>query len=229
MTSERQTWINRYAKLLKETFLFEGLTADEIQALLSMPGITLVRYAAGEEILSAHTGAKGLGVLLRGTAVVEKHASDSDGYIRMSELKPCALFGMAAMFLGGDGHEYPTRILAQKDSAALLIPEDTFREMLMADFRLAENYIRYLTRRIHFLNDRIEELICPSTDQRLFLYITQNAEDGKFTLAMTTLAQSLSISRASLYRALDKLEAEGRIRRNGRTIEILTARQGEMP
>jgi DNA-binding MarR family transcriptional regulator len=99
--------------------------------------------------------------------------------------------------------------------------------MLRADFRLAENYIRYLTRRIYFLNDRIEELICPSTDQRVLLYLTQNAEDGRFTLAMTTLAQSLSISRASLYRALDKLEAAGRIRRDGRTIELVSARQGE--
>lgn len=225
MASERQTQVNRYAKLLQETFLFRGFRADEISALLCLPGIALVRYAAGEEILSAHTGSKGLGVLVRGSAVVEKHAKD--GYIRMSELKPCALFGMAAMFLGGDAHAYPTRIIAQKDSAALLIPEDTFREMLRADFRLAENYIRYLTRRIYFLNDRIEELICPSTDQRVLLYLTQNAEDGRFTLAMTTLAQSLSISRASLYRALDKLEAAGRIRRDGRTIELVSARQGE--
>lgn len=226
MVEIRPSQVNRYGKLLRETFLFQGLTADEIQALLSMPGITLVRYAAGEEMLSAHTGEKGLGVLLRGSAVVEKHASD--GYIRLSELKPGALFGMAAMFLSGDAHEYPTRILAHKESAALFIPEDILRGMLNADFRLAENYIRYLTRRIHFLNDRIDELICPSTDQRVLFYITQNAEDGEFTLAMTTLAQSLSISRASLYRALDKLEAGGRIRRNGRTIELLTARQGDM-
>lgn len=221
-----QTQADRTAGLLRETFLFRGFTADEIQDLLSMPGITLVRYAAGEEVLSAQTGGKSLGVLLRGSAVVEKRASD--GYIRMSELKPGALFGMAAMFLSGDAHEYPTRILAQKDSSALLIPEDMFREMLRTDFRLTENYIRYLTRRIYFLNDRIEELICPSTDQRVLLYVTQNAEDGKFTLAMTTLAQSLSVSRASLYRALDKLEAAGRIRRNGRTIELLSVQQGEL-
>ena len=225
MADIKQTQVNGYAKLLQQMFLFRGFSADEIAALLCLPGITLVRYAAGEEILSAHTGSKGLGVLLRGSAVVEKHAKD--GYIRMSELKPCALFGMAAMFLSEDAHAYPTRILAQKDSAALLIPEDTFRDMLKADFRLAENYIRYLTRRIHFLNDRIEELICPTTDQRVLLYLAQNAEDGRFTLAMTTLAQSLSISRASLYRALDKLEAGGRIRRNRRTIELVSARQGE--
>ena len=207
------------AKTLQETFLFRGVMANEIVPLLQMPGIDFVRYAAGEEMLSAQTGGGCLGVLLRGSAVVEKHSQQ--GYLRMSVLQPRALFGMAAIFTDGVTREYPTRILAQKNAAALLIPEPVFREMLRSDFRLCENYMRYLTGRIHFLNERIEELICPTTEQRVLLYISQNAGDGKLTLALTALAQSLSVSRASLYRALDKLEAENKIRRKGRTIEIV--------
>ncbi len=210
---------SRYMPLLRESFLFRGFAEEEITTLVCLPGVEYVRYPAGVVLLPSNVTSPCLGILLRGGAVVEKHSGE--GLLRMSELQPGALFGVAALFACGETREFPTRIIAQKNTAALLIPEDTLRTLMQANFRLTENYLRYLTGRIYFLNARIEELISPTVEQRVLLYLTQNAAGGSITHGLTALAQALCISRASLYRALEKLERDGSIRRQGRSIEIV--------
>lgn len=210
---------DRCMPLLKESFLFRDFADEEISAFVCLAGIEYTRYSTGATILSAEAGSRCLGILLRGSAVVEKHSGE--GLLRMSVLQPGALFGVATLFSGTEEREFPTRIIAQKNTAALLIPEDTLRALMQADFRLTENYLRYLTGRIYFLNARIEELICPTVEQRVLLYLTQNAVGGSITHGLTALAQALCISRASLYRALEKLERDGNIYRQGRSIEIV--------
>lgn len=219
MPSISKAQADRFIPLLRESFLFRGFSEEEIMALVCLPGIEYIHYSTGTAILSAKAGSRLLGILLRGGAVVEKHSGE--GLLRMSVLQPGALFGVATLFSGAEEREFPTRIIAQKNTSALLIPEDTLRTLMRADFRLTENYLRYLTGRIYFLNARIEDLISPTVEQRVLLYLTHNAVGDSITHGLTALAQALCISRASLYRALEKLERDGSIRRQGRSIEIV--------
>lgn len=229
MPALRTSQLRRHLPLLREVFLFQGLEEEELLSLLRMPGIRLVRFAAGELLLPQEGYAPLLGLLLRGGAVVEKRGvpgaesgadSSPAGMLRVSQLGPGDLYGMASLFLGDVERPFPTRISAIKSASALLIPEDCFRRMLQESFRLTENYIRHLTERIHFLNARIDGLILPTVPQRLLLYLQQNAINGEVRHSLTQLAQALRISRATLYRALDSLEQDGRIRREGRRIEL---------
>lgn len=228
MADLRVSQLVRHLPLLQEQFLFQGLPEEELPALLCMPGTHIARIPAGKPLLPQEGYAPLLGILLRGAAVVEKYIAPDDptaaalpGILRVSELAPGALYGMASLFLGEAQRPFPTRITALKSCAALIIPEDTFRSMLQQNFRLAENYIRYLTERIYFLNTRIDGLILPTVPQRLLLYLQQNAVDGCLHHSLTQLAQALNISRATLYRALEALEQAGSIRREGRRIELL--------
>ncbi len=208
----------RIAGQLLGCFLFRRFSQEEIERLLNEPELTCRRYAAGEVILSPQCGVRALMVLLKGSVVVEKRAGE--GLLRMNELSAGALFGLASLFSGEKAHPFPTSIIAKKNAEALIISESALRRMMQRDFRLTEHYIQYLTDRVHFLNERIEGLICPSAEERLLLYLTHHAEGGKLTQGLTALAQSLGMSRASLYRALSKLEQEGRIHREKRCIAI---------
>ena len=199
-------------------FLFHGFSQKEIEAMLSEPELACRRYAAGEMILSPGCGVPALMILLKGCTVVEKRAGE--GMLRMNELSAGSLFGFACLFSDAEAHTFPTSVTAKKSTETLIIPESALRRMMQKDFRLMENYIRYLTGRVHFLNDRIEGLICPSAEERVLLYLTQHAENGMLTQGITSLAQSLGMSRASLYRALYKLEQEGRIHREKRCIAL---------
>lgn len=206
----------RMTATLEGCFLFRGFSHAEIEALLCTPGFICRRYAQGEAILSPKSHAPVLMLLLKGSAVVEKRAGE--GLLRMNELFPGALFGLATLF--DASHTFPTSVIAKKNAEVLLIPESTLRVMMQKEFRLTENYIRYLTGRVHFLNGRIEGLLYPSAEERVILYLTQHAESGKLTQGLTSLAQCLGMSRASLYRALDKLEREGKFVREKRQFTL---------
>ena len=206
-------------------FLFHGFSQEEIEFMLSEPEIACRRYAAGEMILSPECGILALMILLKGSAVVEKRAGE--GMLRMNELSLGSLFGLACLFSDAEAHQFPTSVTAKKNTETLTIPENALRRMMQKEFRLTENYIRYLTGRVHFLNDRIEGLICPSAEERVLLYLMQHAENGMLTQGITSLAQSLGMSRASLYRALYKLEQEGRIQREKRRITLTRVQTNE--
>lgn len=208
----------RIAGLLLDCFLFRGFSNEEIERLLSTPGVACRRYAAGESILSPQCDVRALMVLLKGIAVVQKQAGER--LLRMNELSVGALFGFASLFLGEKSQPFPTSIIAKKNAEILVIPEHVLRHMMQQDFRLTEHYLQYLTDRVHFLNERIEGLIYPSAEEKVLLYLTHYAEGGRLTQGLTALAQSLGMSRASLYRALSKLEQEGRIHREKRCIVV---------
>ncbi len=207
----------RMAGALEGCFLFRGFSRQEIEALLCVPGLICRRYAQGEAMLSPKSHAPVLMLLLKGSAVVEKRAGE--GLLRMNELFSGALFGLASLF--DASHTFPTSVIASKNAEVLLIPESVLRAMMEKEFRLTENYIRYLTGRVHFLNERIEGLLYPSAEERVLLYLTQHAEDGKLTQGLTSLAQCLGMSRASLYRALNRLEREGKLIRDKRQFILL--------
>ena len=65
-----------------------------------------------------------------------------------------------------------------------------------------------------------------SASSRLTMYIEDNAsiQDGVMQLrlpcSLTDFAEMLGVGRASLYRTLDAMEAEGKITRRGRNIII---------
>lgn len=226
MTALSNTQANKYAGLLQDVFLFRGFTRAELSALLRAPGITVLRYTAGETLLCPACSLPQLCLLLRGAAVVEKQSGES--LLRMRELTPGAVFGIASLFLDETQRPYPTRITALKNASVLIIPEHTLQSLLKQDFRLAENYIRYLTGKIHYLNARIGGLILPTVPERLLLYLEQNAHNNSIVHGLTQLAQALCVSRATLYRALDALEQSGRIQRTGRTITLLEKHENEM-
>ena len=93
----------------------------------------------------------------------------------------------------------------------------------MAHGELALAYIRYLSGRIHFLQRRIDALAEGPAEEKLASFLLSAARpDGKNgwvfeAPSLTRLASSLSVGRATLYRALDAFEQSGIIQREGRT------------
>lgn len=207
-----------YVDVMQGTFLFSGMDETDIAALLRLPGVS-VRSFPAETKIYCHEGCPAcLGAILAGSATVEKRTETER--MLMSMLGPKDLFGAAGMF--SDEEAYVVDITARSDTRALLIPEETLKEMMRRDFRVTENYLRYLTSRIRFLNKRIDGFVLPTTEARVLLYLENNAVNGVFSpnYPLTALADALCIGRATLYRALDALAERGMITRNGRTITV---------
>lgn len=141
----------------------------------------------------------------------------------MNILKRGSLFGAAALW---DGHEgYVASLTAAEKCKIMFFSQELLEAAMKKEPELAINYIRFLTDRVCFLNDKIQSLIAGRSENTLAQYFeacTQRLGNTfELEIGLTELAAVLNISRASLYRALNVLESENAVKRDGRNIEIL--------
>lgn len=207
-----------YLPAAVKTPLFAGLTEPEAAELLARDGIAVSRYEKGETIYAPDAFLKSIGFLTAGRASVTKPGGS--GEMLMSILHPGELFGAATLF--AEQGAYVARITALAATWAVLIQEDVFRDMMRTDFRVAENYMAYLTGRIRFLSGRIDGFAQDGAEDRLLLYLRRNAAEGVYRpeQGMRALSDALCMGRTTLYRALDALTQTGMIRRDGKTITL---------
>lgn len=191
--------------------LFTGLSEEEQAALLdSAPAA--VRFEKGEPIYTAHRFERAVGLILKGRATVTRASAV------LNRLGPGDLFGAAALY--SEEEEYATRVTARTGCLIRFFPQELLEEWMKADFRIAENYIRFLSDRIRFLNRRIAAFTAGSANRRLLLYLRQQADQtGAIPpRSLTELARILDMSRTSLYRSMEELEAAGCLRRRGKSL-----------
>lgn len=194
--------------------LFDGLDLSEQAALLAAAPPP-VDFEKGVLIYSTHSFHRAVGLVVSGRVTVIRAAAV------LNRLGPGDLFGAAALY--GDEEEYATEVVARTACEVQFFSQPLLEEWMKADFRIAENYIRFLSGRIRFLNRRIAAFTAGSANQRLLLYLQQHAdENGQVSPRnMTELAHMLDMSRTSLYRSLDELAALGHLRREGKKLYFI--------
>ncbi len=203
--------------MIKNTlFLLDGLSDADKADCWSIDAGYEQTFDKGAVIYSADHADRALALVLKGTVRV------THGRVVMNNLHAGDSFGAAALF-GGD-EPYPSTVTAHTACRVLFLPQQTVSRWMSVNPRIAENYIRFLSGRIRFLNRRLATLTAGQTDGKLWQYLLAHRDaqdivqpDG----GLSALAKSLDMSRSSLYRSLDVLVADGKIRRDGKTIEII--------
>lgn len=201
-------------EIMKGTFLFRGLEAGEIEALLGEQA-RIDSYRKGEVIYSPSNFRRELGILLRGALTVTK------GNLTVSELGVGDLFGAAALFT--DEERYVSTLTAARHCEVLFLSQENVSRLIDESAEVRENYLRYLAQRIRFLSAKVDALSSGSGERKLSGFLLTNAgEDGVITVkSLTDLASRLGVARATLYRELDKLLDAGIIAKSGKTITVL--------
>lgn len=207
--------------------IFAGTDAAWLSAALE-PALAdgrcyLRPYARDGVIYAGRQFDRALGVLLRGRIRVTRTALDGH-QLAVSTQLPGAAFGMAVLFCQAE--EFATCLCCETDCEVLFLQEALLRELMHQQFSIAENYIRYLSDRIAFLNSKIAGLSAGDSVHKLAQWLLEHAGSGTAPLpSMTRLANELNLGRASLYRAMDALESSGAIRREGKTVHLLSPNQ----
>lgn len=206
---------------LADFFLFSGLSADELSAMdreLAEP----VCYPKGALIYDAHAFRHSLGLILSGTVLVRSHEETRNPVV-MNRLHSGEIFGAAALFEEVET-DYVTQLVAQEPVTVRFITQEQMSSLFLRFPQTAQNYIRFLSGRIRFLNRKLSTLTGGSAVSRLYRYcLSHQDEDGTvpFPKSMTELSRVLNMGRSSLYRALDTLSAEGILVRNGKQYRLI--------
>lgn len=210
-------------ELVSKTELFRGSPPSVLARILAVSDCTAAEYEKNEVVYDKTNFYRSLGIVLEGRLRVTKENADKRPIV-MSTLQRGAMFGAAALF--NSEPEYATKITAIERSRVLFLPQRLIKRMIEREPDIAENYIRYLSERILFLNRKIYFLTAGTAEQRLAGFLLDNLAVGEFSempMTMHRLADALNMSRASLYRAFDELTASGAVSKQGKLVCINNA------
>lgn len=210
-------------ELVSKSELFRGLPPSVLTRILAVSDCTAAEYEKNEVVYDKTNFYRSLGIVLEGRLRVTKENADKRPIV-MSTLQRGAIFGAAALF--NSEPEYATKITAIERSRVLFLPQRLVKRMIEREPDIAENYIRYLSERILFLNRKIYFLTAGTAEQRLAGFLLDNLAVGEFSempMTMHRLADALNMSRASLYRAFDELTASGAVSKQGKLVCINNA------
>lgn len=194
--------------------LFAGVEEETVRAALTGPQAVRRAYQKGDILYAPHDFSRSLGILLHGTVSVHKED------LPVSQLGPGDLFGAAALF--NQEADYVTTLRARTPCAVLYLTQGRVEELLDRHPQVRHNYLAYLSGRIRFLSAKVDQLAGPTAQDKLLHYLQRRAPEGPSDCSLTELAARLGMGRATLYRALDALEAEGTLRREGKTLRLMT-------
>lgn len=204
------------AEYFKKTDIFAPCGEELLREVLEKYAEIKV-FQKGETVFSKENFKPCICVILEGTAIVRK------GVTVISRLEKYSVYGAA--FLYNDISVFQNTVTALSPLKAAVLSKDGMDIILKNDSAAALAYIKYLSHRVTFLNDKIEGYTAQSAEEKLMRYLKKSSENQgsqcEIQVSMKELSQILDISRASLYRVLDSLEQSGKIRRENKKIFIL--------
>jgi CRP-like cAMP-binding protein len=205
-----------WKRILKNA-LFGGCDPARLADICAAGGCEVREFAAGEVVLSPKTDRRAACLLLSGRASVQTPDPGRATLLRyLSENEP---FGIANLF---GNRPFVSLIRAESRCRVFFLTETSARRLLEEDHAFLYAYLDFLSGRIHYLNQKIGYLTAGSAERRLALYLSaMNADEITLPVSLSDLSELLDVGRASLYRAFDRLTADGFLQKDGRTIRLL--------
>ena len=201
-------------QILPQTDIFSVVDMFATEQLLANYGTT-VAFKKDTVLYSPSSTEKCIGVLLQGEARVEKD------FLTVSVLKAGGLFGAVTLYNAAE--HFVNTVVAKTDCKVVFLQKAGIDRLLETTPAFAQAYIGYLSKRIYFLNEKIEAYTAPNGEEKLLHYLKSicNADGVIERVCVTELARQINVSRAGIYRALEQLSARGKLLYGDKKITIL--------
>lgn len=217
--------IEEISSELDRTVLFGGLDKDELRRLASISRETSLD--PGDILFEQGDESDGLYIVVSGIVRIFLTSEDTrEATIKL--LEDGEVIGEIALL---DGLPRSAGAAALTAAKLIFVPRTPFLDMLEATPKLAQQIILMLCERLRDANTQVDQAIFHDLRYRLLELLHQLAMiHGRIEeemaivdmeLSQGMLAQMLGSSREAVNKQLRTLAKEGRIRMNGRHIELL--------
>lgn len=210
----------RQREILTNTFLFRGLDDSELTTALSLLDCELRTFNKGACIYSPQSYEKKIGIVLSGVCEVRRLHSDG-GFVPLNRIGTAGSFGIVAVF--SEKTFYPTHVFAMSDCTVMLLSKEEIFLLMQKHPTVTYNILGFMAERIGFLNDKISTFSGNNVEQKLASYLLQNSKEcgsSEFAFNKKRSAEAINAGRASLYRAIEKLQKLGLITLDDKRIII---------
>jgi len=213
-----------HAKALSKVPLFSGLSEGELGFLLER--VVSKKYSASEMVFSEGEPCAGLFVVESGSVRIFKSSPGGREQVLSIE-GPGGSIAELPVF---DGGNYPASVIAIEDTVLLFVSRQDFQALCLAHPQVSLKVLKVVGGRLRRLVGIIEELSFTTVRHRLSAYLLRMAKkEGRkvaqgveITLPTNNqeLAAQLGTVRELVSRNLSRLQAEGLITIDGRTVVL---------
>jgi CRP/FNR family transcriptional regulator len=213
-----------YARTLAQVPIFSGLTEAELSYLVQR--VAPRHYAPGEIVFSEGEPCAGLYVVQGGHIRVFKTSAAGREQVLTID-GPGSSVAEIPVF---DGGVYPASGAAADNATLLFIGKQDFQALCLAHPQVALKVLRIVGARLRRLVGIIEELSFTTVRHRLVSFLLRLAQrDGRKTaegveiqlpFSQQELASQIGTVRELVSRNLSRLQAEGLLKVDGRTVMV---------
>lgn len=202
--------------------MFKDITMKEFNDLYETSDIQSLVYKKGDLIGDDRRYSHSVGILISGKLNAMKYSIKGKPMF-LRTINNGDIFGIANVF-----NKKATNVSfleVAKESNVAYISE----QQLLSFFKneqILNNYLTYVNSKIVYLNEKIEIISQDTARDRILVFIynqwlIQNqSKQIEITMTKSDLADYLGISRASLYRIIDKFKAENKLIWDKNRLEI---------
>ena len=209
--------------VLKNVALFADLSEPELGFLAEHSSVK--HFAANELVFSEGDPCQGLYIVQSGAVKIFKMAPNGREQVLGIERSGNSVAELPVF----DGGNYPASTTAVEDSDLLFVRKEDFRALCLEHPEVALKVLRVVGRRLRGLVGIIEELSFTTVRQRLIAYLLRIAGGASATkksvelmlpVSHQELAAELGTVRELVSRNLSRLQAEGLVRIQARSVHI---------
>ena len=209
--------------------IFEGISWEERHCMRQCFGMREQNFSPDEVIYEFAEGGNIIGVLTRGTAIVERIDENGNRSI-LEHLGTGSVFGEMLMFHDAAGDH--VAVLCDKACQVWFMRGDqlTKRCENACDHhsRMVTNMFHLVAEKATALSERVEILSRRNIRQKLMRYFSLQAHRAggqQFVLpfSLSALADYISTDRSAMMRELKKMREDGLVEINGRNVTVLEA------
>ena len=212
--------------MMVKTPLLEGVTDQEYQTMRTCLGVYEQTFRPDEVVYDFGDGRGLLGVITRGSAVVERIDRQGDRAI-LEHLSAGGVFGEMMMFKAAGEDSLVVRAAAPLQ-VSFLHSDAVMRRCPRAcpcHSRMVENLFHLVTEKAAQLSERVEVLSRRSIREKLLRYFQLQAAKGRqpsfqLPFSLSALADYISADRSAMMRELKKMRQEMLVTITGRQVTL---------
>ncbi len=201
-------------ELLKNTYLFNGFSDEELDEALSRLSARTASYKKGDVLISLGSPIREFGIVLSGGVQISCDDISGNQIIMMSVSKGDMFAESLAVTAN---RESPIYAVATEASTLLWLKAAPISQGIIAsplDTKIITSFINALAAKCLSMNDRVQILSKKSIRDKVITYFSQLAERSKsdeFTIPLSRedMASYLGVERSALSRELSNMQRDG--------------------
>jgi len=209
---------------LREIPLFSELNIDQLKKITAISKTS--KFRKNEFLFYDGDIYKGFYILLKGTIKVFKNSANGKEAV-LHIVKPLTVFADVPLFEGGN---YPATAQALEESVSILVPKEGFLSLIKAEPEMSIKMLSGFGRRLREMTNLIENFSSKEVINRLAEYLLKEIKNNKtdkleepflkLNVTKKTIAAYIGTITETLSRTLKRMQDEGIIKVNGKSIII---------